>query len=169
MSVVFLPRKEFDIHKCRVLACLAFAIRAQDSYPATSYWALQVCGLQEIPGDISRVAAMLKKPDYSLVHRQTRMLVYTELLDPLVSGLRYILEPTRTSASKAEHKRITLAINYIAPVVERVLAPYAEEFKRFADYLSVNVREHRETGGDDNQADRAGSSDHRRPEPIQVW
>jgi hypothetical protein len=124
-----------DLDRGRALVCLAFALRSIDSLPQTSEWALSVIGLSQLPRDIKGAANNLRRPDYS--RNITHHVPFHELLSPLVSGMRFILDPFRTRASAAEHSRITGALRYTLPVIERDLPSHLPEFRKFCDYYQL--------------------------------
>lgn len=164
MSVVFMPQGGLDLHACRAVTCLAFAVRARNSHPATTDWALGVCGLSHVPADVGGAARTLTRPDYRLAGNQARAVVYSELASPLATGMRLILEPLRTRATKAEHLRIAAVIRYVAPVITHELPHFAQDFQKFADYLCVDTGNEHDTTETSRTAGSSGAIDCRRPE-----
>ena len=126
-----------DLDAGRAIACLAFAIRARNDLPETAFWALKTIGLEVLPRDLRAAARLARKPRYDVARQMVKIVPEHELIKPLVTGMRLIMDPTKETASIAEHNRIRMALEYVAPIIERNMPERLADYNKLCQFYLI--------------------------------
>lgn len=137
----FQPEPHANYDYARALVCLAFATRSTGILPETAHWALRMINLEALPRDVATAARMLRAPRYERTRDLVLMVPDYELVNPLVTGMRLLLDRERRTASIAEHNRIAWLLEYVAPFIERHLPERLAALHQLCQYYQYTPYE----------------------------